>query len=139
MNWLKHTLINIFLIILISPFLKPTRGEIYVLLFAGVLIDADHLINDLSKKRMEGMNLKEIIKFWWDAGDKTLNEFHFLHNIELVAFLFALALAYSDALLFISLGFLSHLAGDAFLTIRYNKSLDKLRNFSLFCFLRGDY
>lgn len=138
-NWLKHTLINVLLLVLIFPFIKPTRGEIYILMLAGVLIDTDHLINDISKKRIVGKGLKGAIKFWWQAGNFDFNEFHFLHNIEIIALLFLLSFTYKESLLFISLGFLFHISGDAIMAIRQKESLRALRKYSLIYFLHGNY
>ncbi len=139
MNWLKHTLVNIVLLILITPLVKPTHGEIYVLLLAGILIDADHLVNDFSKHRVKGKPFKAVIRYWWQAGDSDVREFHFLHNIETITLLFVISAIYSEILLFVSLGLIFHLVGDVLITLRHEKSFKALRKYSAFYFFKGDY
>ncbi len=139
MNWLKHMLVNALLLTLIFPFVKPMLSEIYILMLAGILIDADHLVNDFSKYRIRGKSFKEVIKYWWRAGDSDLGEFHFLHNIETVALLFVISAIYAEILLFVSLGFIFHLVGDVSMAVRHEKSFKALRKYLVFYFFKGDY
>lgn len=133
MNWLKHTLINILLIALTFSFLKPSAKEVGIILAAGLLIDADHLLNHFSKKRIKG--IRQAVRLFWDSGNNYMKEFHFLHSIEIVAALFILSFFYGRIFLLIGLAFLFHMTGDIILTRNHKKSWMVLDEFSLISFM----
>ncbi len=135
MNWLKHILISFLFASLYSLVSGSINAKAFlIIIFGAIPMDLDHLVNDIAKGRIKQPG--KMIKRWFETSDKHTGEFHFLHNIEFLVAIFALAL-YSKIFYYLFLSFALHLASDYYLKVRQTKSFD-IRDFSVIMHLLSE-
>jgi len=127
----NHLTISFIAGIFMLNLFRWTDTEFLIFLASSLLIDIDHLLYFLSKRK----GVSETIALWKAHYRKKVPGIYVFHSIEFIIALAVASIAYRPAL-FVLLGVLVHLGSDAFLYIMHYKNLRWLRHWCLLCQLR---
>ncbi|MFQ5531376.1 MAG: hypothetical protein ACE5ES_02045 [Candidatus Nanoarchaeia archaeon] len=123
----------IFSIIIFYLFPQITLTEFFIIFFASFLIDIDHYIFYVFKKKDISLknaykwyitNSKKVFSLEKKQRNKYYNGFYFLHGVEVLLILLLLTFL-SNYFFFIFIGFLFHLLLDYIEEIKYHDRIDK--------------
>lgn len=136
MNSLKHMLINgIFAALISKIFLGFIDMKFFVIVVAvGALVDIDHLFQAMHDGMIK--HPAKLIRFWAQSVNKHISHFYLFHTYEVVLLLVLLGIIFNDLLfLFIALGILLHLIGDAITNTNFMHGLGWIPHYSIICIL----
>jgi len=131
-----HFIIGVlFIIILHFIFPQITFLSLLIILFSSVLIDGDHYIYYIIKKR--NFNLFKCYRWYQNHFHKTINipmserkkiytGFYLFHGIEMLIILFLLGTYVNQFFIFIFIGFSIHLFLDIVFEIYFKHTIDKI-------------
>lgn len=138
MNSLKHVLLNSVLGFIYLNFIRAEWNWgifIIIVLFGGILIDFDHLLNDLMSRRVE--KPYKLLKYWEYICDKHTGEIYVFHVIELWAIIFILSFRY-EVLFYFFLAWLFHFIADAITSTYHQKNFEWIYDYSIISALISD-
>jgi len=132
MNTIKHFLINAIVASVIS---KLTLGYIdmyffWIVSLSGVLIDLDHFFVAVYTGLIN--HPRKLLKYWWHITDKRVKAFYIFHTFEFTFLMILIGIMFNNfVFLFIAIGLLLHLIGDAITNTIQAHGLSWVSDYSL--------
>ncbi len=136
MNTLQHILINATGAAIISVL---TLGHVdmhffWVVVLAGVLIDADHTIAAMYSGMIKSPI--KLVRYWVRIANRRAQDFYIFHTFEFIFLLVLLGIMFNNlTLLFVVVGLLLHLMADCVASFRSTGKFNLITDYSLITIL----